>query len=374
MLPVFIKNSILRDNKELFNMQGNCIFKMPKYNPKKHYKDVAQAKYFHALTILRHYIKTTSDYYFGIKQNAKNVDLFMLTSSISSPMGPGSDSEPIRIKFGENDTCLVDSSQFGFEPLIINGFSKVYCYLPSMRGEDSDKRHLNQFYHCEMEMKGELEGLMTIVEGYVKMLCESVLLMKEITRCISNDYNKTKNILEKTIQQKKFRSITFDQAVELLVKNGMKKYVYFTDHGRDISSQGEIELMKILKADMPIWLKYFDRDRVPFYQKPDPKNKNKTLNADLLFPPIIKGSFGGEIAGAGQRQDDISEMYESLKRQDNISADVYEWYIDLRRSSSYEATSGFGLGIERFIAWALAQDDIRNVILYPRIKNTISIP
>jgi len=60
----------------------------------------------------------------------------MLTPSVSSPMGPGSDSEAIELQFGDLSTFLTDSSQFGFEPLIMNGLDKVYCYLPSMRGED----------------------------------------------------------------------------------------------------------------------------------------------------------------------------------------------------------------------------------------------
>ena len=112
--------------------------------------------------------------------NAKNVDLFMMTPSVSSPMGPGSDSEAIQIKFGNLNTNLVDSSQFGFEPLLLNGFDKVYCYLPSMRGENPDKRHLNQFFHCEAEIKGTLNDLIPIIETYIKTLCETVLLMPNI--------------------------------------------------------------------------------------------------------------------------------------------------------------------------------------------------
>ena len=67
-------------------------------------------------------------------------------------------------------------------------------------------------------------------------------------------------------------------------------------------------------------------------------------------------------------------MLESLKRQENISPKTYEWYIDLRRNKNYKITSGFGLGIERFIAWSLGKDNIRDVILYPRIKNIKTCP
>ena len=87
---------------------------------------------------MRHYIKIASDYYFGVECGAKNIDLFMLTPSVSSPMGPASDSEPNLIKFGKYNSNLVDSSQFGLEPLLLNGIDMVYCYMPSMRGENPD--------------------------------------------------------------------------------------------------------------------------------------------------------------------------------------------------------------------------------------------
>jgi asparaginyl-tRNA synthetase len=126
-------------------------------------------------------------------------------------------------------------------------------------------------------------------------------------------------------------------------------------------------------SELPVWITGFDRDTVAFYQKPNPENLEKTVNADLIFPPLSLNGFGGEIVGCGQRQDTPEEMYESLKRQ-GISAEPYEWYIDLRRQAGYGTSSGFGLGIERFIAWALAKENIRDVALYPRLKNIISYP
>ena len=367
-----IKKDIKKDDVKF--LSGNKKFHTPTYCPKNYYKQLSVSPYFHALIILRHYIKLVSDFYFSNKQKAKNIDLFMFTSSVSSPMGPGSDSEPVSIKFGKLKTFLIDSSQFGFEPLLLNGLDKVYCYLPSMRGENCDKRHLSQFYHCEMEMKGKLENLLPIIEKYVKTLAEGILLMENIINKISENPKKTRQYLKKILEIKKFPKINFDEAVNLLTKNGEKEMINFTKHGKDISSRGEIELMKILNSKTPIWLTDFDRDRVSFYQKPNPANSEKTINADLLFPPIIKNSFGGEIVGSGQRQDNVKEIYESLKRQENISPKPYEWYIDLRRHTNYMTTSGFGLGVERFIAWSLGKDNIRDVILYPRIKNVKTCP
>lgn len=372
MIPMHILEIINKENS-LFSNRKKEDFLMPEYNPEFHYLHLAKYDYFFALLCLRNYIKPISDYYFSVIVGAKNIDLFMLTPSISSPMGPGSNSEGIPIKFGGLDTYLVDSSQFGFEPLLLNSLKKVYCYLPSMRGENFDKRHLNQFFHCEMEMRGQLKELKPIIEGYIKIMCETILLADNIVNLISTNPEKTKEVLKKIVNQERFQEISFDEAINILENNDRKDLINYTDKGRDISSNGEQELLKILEIDMPIWINNYDRDRVPFYQKPNPENTNQTINADLLFPALQEGSFGGEIVGCGQRQDVPEEMYESLERQ-GLSSRPYEWYIDIRRQKNYQISSGFGLGIERYLSWALGFDDIKNAIIYPRLKGIITYP
>ncbi len=348
-------------------------YSLPEYDPETHYLQVGKSKYFKDLIILRHHIKMASDYYWSNIQKAYNIDLFMTTPSVSSPMGPGSDSEAIEIKFGNLHTFLVDSSQFGFEPILMNEFEKVYCYLPSMRGENPDKRHLNQFFHCEAEIKGTLDDLKPQIEGYMKYLAKSLLKQKEILSHISYNYQVTIQKLESIIHSKSFEEIEFDYAVDLLLKNGFSELVNQTAHGRDISNKGELELMKLLKIKAPIWLNNFDRDRVAFYQKPHKNNSDKVINSDLLFPPILDTSFGGEVVGAGQRQDTVEELYESLKRQ-GVNHEPYIWYINLRNQEKYSTTSGFGIGIERFISWVLNRDDIKDAIIYPRLKNVLTRP
>ncbi len=371
IIPNFLVSQIEADNQKIADSKADFTF--PKYEPLEHYKELTKAKYYQALLVLRHYIKTVSDYYFGTELNAKNIDLFMLTPSISSPMGSGSDSEPVSIQFGQLQTYLTDSSQFGFEPLLMNGLDKVYCYLPSMRGEDPDKRHLNQFFHCEAEILGSLEDLMPTIEGYIRKLAQTLLSMPDIISKISLNADRSLSVLKQLSESKEFPRITFDEAVQMLVDNGFSELVHFTSSGRDISAKGEVELMKILKTDLPVWITGYDRDRVPFYQKPNLTNPNQTINADLIFPSLIEGSFGGEIVGAGQRQDKVEEMYQSLARQ-QVSSESYEWYINLRRLDGYQTTSGFGIGLERFVTWALCRDDIKEAIIYPRLKNVKTLP
>ena len=364
----YIKNS-----EALFSQEKKNNFKLPKYNPNTHYKEISNSKYYKALLVFRNNIKLACDFYWSQIENAYNVDLFMLTSSVSSPIGLGSDSEVIKINFGNFETFLVDSSQFGFEPILLNGINKVYCYLPSMRGENPDKRHLNQFYHCEVEIKGDIKKLLFMMENFVKFLSEVSLNMPNLIYFLSKNPKLSIKYLKNIINSKKFYQIEFDEAVKLLEENGFKNYINYTTSGRDINNKGESELLKILKIKSPIWIKNFDRDRVAFYQKPHPNNLNKVINCDLLFPQIIKGSFCGEIIGSGQRQDNCKEMLESLNRQ-AINSGPYQWYIDIRKNKKYSITSGFGLGVERFITWLLCRDDIKDVIFYPRLKNIITYP
>jgi aspartyl/asparaginyl-tRNA synthetase len=372
MLSDAIKNFISEKDSR-YSLEGIDNYVLPDFNPQTHYIELTRSGYFGALTTLRHCIRVVSDYYFGVVVKATNVDLFMLTSSISSPMGPGSDSEAIQIKFGNKDVFLTDSAQFGFEPFLMNGFDSVYCYLPSMRGESPNKRHLNQFFHCEAEIKGGINKLFPIVENYIQALCEAVILMPNIINLISLDPKATRAACVRIVSQGEFKTIIFDEAADLLSNNSKDNLINTVQNGRDITQLGEIEIFQILNIDTPLWLTNFDRDRVAFYQKPDPQNKNKVINADLLLPQLATGSFGGEVAGSGQRQDSPEEICETLKRQ-GISAEPYEWYINLRRLPKYNITSGFGFGIERFLAWVLCMDDIKNVIPYPRLKGITSYP
>lgn len=345
----------------------------PLYDPATHYLELTRSEYFRVLLSLRHRLKLCSDFYFSSVQGATNVDLFMMTPSVSSPMGPGSDSETIPIRFGNLRTYLVDSSQFGFEPLLMNGLDKVYCYLPSMRGEDPDARHLNQFFHCEAEIRGDLPVLTPIIEGYVRVLCTTVEEAPHVVEKISAEPAATRAMLSRVREARSFPQISFDDAFELLRKSSQPGLCAETGQGRDMTARGELELMRMLDAHTPVWVTSYDRDRVAFYQKPDPRNPDRVINADLLFPPLVRGAFGGEVVGCGQRQDTAEEIYESLSRQ-GISPEPYKWYINLRRLPAYATTSGFGLGIERFITWVLGRSDIKDAIIYPRLKNVVTCP
>ncbi len=339
----------------------------PKLNTEKYYLNVACDPYFKFLSILRHHIHAISNSYFSDIVKARHMDLFLMTSSVSSPSGSGSDSESIALTFGGHKTYLTDSSQFGFEPVLIGGIPRAYCYLASMRGEEPDKRHLNQFYHCEYEAQGSYNEVQKVAEGYLRALASLICAMPNLISILSYNNSASMEAAEAVAAVGKFREITFAEAEKLLKEHGYSEDIKENEHGKDITNLGEVHLMKILGGNTLVWLTQLYRDRVPFYQKPLPSNSDLALTADLLSPQLAEGGFGGELLGMGERQDSAEEIHESLKRQ-GVSPAPYEWYIDIRRLPEYKTTAGFGLGIERFISWILGFDSIYKAILYPRMK------
>jgi len=153
----------------------------------------------------------------------------------------------------------------------------------------------------------------------------------------------------------------------------LESLVEYRPYGRVLSNLAEKKISELVSdGSTPVWITHYDRDTVPFYQKPDIKNTDKALNADLILPSI-NGCFGGEALGSGQRQDSPNEIIESMKRQGIKNNSSYEWYIDLRRNKNYKITSGIGMGIERFIAWLVGVKSIADAAVYPVIKNEKSI-
>lgn len=335
-----------------------------KFNAKKHIQNLIKNDYYSNLVKLRSLVSGSIDSYFQ-KLEAPKIDLYLISKSVSSPTGKGSDSIPLKIKIDGININLVDSAQFGLEPIIINHFDMVYCYLPSFRGEDNDNRHLTQFYHCEAELKGDYNRAIKVATNLVKHITESILSEENKLYKFGSRYdlNSTNYIVDK-----EFLRVSFDEVDEIFKKKGLSHLIDVRKYGRVLTAKGELAIFKFVGGNkLPIWIEKYDRDVVPFYQKPDPGDKERVLNADLIFPPR-NGGFGGEIVGLGQRQDDSAEILESMKRQEIRNVRDYKWYIDLRKHTNYHATSGFGLGIERYLSWVLGLPSIIDAAIYPVVK------
>jgi aspartyl/asparaginyl-tRNA synthetase len=335
------------------------------YNRRKHIHNLINDEYYKNLIKLRNSVGLICDEYFQ-NLGAPKVDLYLITKGVSSPMGKGSDSAPIPLKFSRQNAYLVDSAQFGLEPLVFDSFEMVYCYLPSFRNDDPDDMHLNQFFHCEAEMVGDYEKAMKVAEGLIKFLIRKLLQLyeKKVFHFKTHNFGEMDYILTH-----EFPQIKFDEAEKLFERHKLEYLIERRHYGRVMTREGELKVVELLTNNKNfVWITHYDRDTVPFYQKPDPENKERVLNADLISPPI-NGALGGECIGAGQRQNNLEEMIESMKRQGIKNIDSYKWYISLRKNPKYRTTSGFGLGIERFLAWILRLNSIYDAALYPIIKS-----
>lgn len=273
------------------------------------------------------------------------------TGSISSPMGRGSDSLPVKVNLEGIDTYLADSMQFLLEYGCRLNEKGVYYVMPSFRGEKADERHLCQFYHSEAEIPGNLEDVMNLVEEYVKYLSKKILenFKEELEKAIGDISH-----IEKIANYKgNFPRITFNQAEQALKEkfgDNINDYIEYNDGWRNITRKAEQELIKIY--DGIVWITNYDILAVPFYQQFDNDLDGTTKNADLLFGI-------GETVGCGERHQNDMDLLKSMKLHE-VDKEEYEWYIKLKEKYPLQ-TAGFGMGIERYLMWVLKASDIRNM-------------
>lgn len=277
-------------------------------------------------------------------ENFNAVALPITTGSISSPMGLGSDSIPVKINLQGQDTYLADSMQFLLEYSLRFVDKGVFYVMPSFRGEDADKRHLSQFYHAESEIVGDLSDVMQLSEKYIKHLAQSIITKDYYINSVTGKHLES----VRNIVQKKFPEITFTKAIDLLEEYKIDGFDYI-DNLCVINSVGERWLIDYFNG--VVWLTHFPHLTVPFYQAYDKDNSTLSLSADLLIGI-------GETLGCGERAD-FDEINKSLKDHE-VSASEYDWYIKMKQRFPM-TTSGFGLGIERFIAWMFDVKDIRTI-------------
>lgn len=234
----------------------------------------------------------------------------------------------------------------------------AYYIMPSFRGELADERHLCQFYHSEAEIPGTLDDVMRLVEGYIKYTCEKIL--ENYREGIETIVGTTEHIEKMINICGNIPKLDFDEVAIML--NNDEKYIENNGVYRNITKDGEKKIMEMIGG--AVWVKNYDYMAVPFYQKYN-KSKTKALNADLLFGI-------GETVGAGERHFKVEELEESLKMH-NVNKEDYEWYCNMKKTYPMQ-TSGFGMGIERFVLWLLKHDDIRDCQILSRFNGKNMIP
>ncbi|MEA3414428.1 MAG: asparagine--tRNA ligase [Nanoarchaeota archaeon] len=244
----------------------------------------------------------------------------------------------------------------------IFALEKIYTMAPSFRAEKSNTtRHLCEYWHCEMEAAwAKYEELQVYAEGLLKHVVKKVLAEnKEELEILERNLE----ILESTAN-KKFPNITYDEALKVLEKKGMK-----VKWGEDLGKQEEDKLSSLY--DTPIIIRDYPKLVKAFYMKESlgmekvPIEKKTVQGFDVIGPEKY-----GELFGASQREEDIEIIKENLKREGE-NLDNYEFYFDSRRYGSVPH-GGFGVGVDRIVSWICGMKTIKDAIAFPRTMRRMS--
>lgn len=227
---------------------------------------------------------------------------------------------------------------------------RIYCFGPTFRAEKSKtRRHLMEFWMVEAEMAYcDMDANIKLQEEMIYHVIQRVLeKCSHELAILERDVTKLANI---TLP---FPRISYTEAVEILKEAG-EDFPW----GEDFGAPHETIISNHFNA--PVFVHRYPTDIKAFYMKPDPDNPKVVLGADLLAPEGY-----GEIIGGGQRLDDL-ELLEQRIKDHQLPMEAFEWYLDLRRYGSVPH-AGFGLGIERTVAWLCGLEHVRETIPFPRL-------
>jgi asparaginyl-tRNA synthetase len=254
--------------------------------------------------------------------------------------------------FGEK-AYLSQSGQLYLEPAAA-AFGRVYCFGPTFRAEKSKtRRHLMEFWMVEPEVAFlEFDGLQELAEEFVEAIVDRALdRCKEELKTLERDVSKLENV------RRPFPRITYRQAIELLTSKGLA-----AKFGDDLG--GDEETVIANSFDRPVMITRYPAAIKAFYMQPDSKDPSVALALDMIAPEGY-----GEIIGGSQRIHDHDLLLQRLKEH-NLPIDRFQWYLDVRKYGTFPH-SGFGMGIERVVAWISGVPHLRETIPYPRMLNRI---
>ena len=293
------------------------------------------------LRIRHQIIKSIRDFF-------DNNDFILVDSPVFTGNAVEGTTTLFELEYFEKKAYLTQSGQL-YQEAGAMAFGKSYCFGPVFRAEKSKtRRHLTEFWMVEPEIAYcDLDQNMDWMESLVIYITNEV-----INKCALE-----LNVLERDIEKlkcvkKPFPRITYDEAVNILKKNGVD-----FQYGKDFGGADETIISN--QYDSPVMIHRWPVDTKAFYMKRDEDNKDLAKGVDMIAPEGY-----GEIVGGGQREDDIEILIETIRHHD-LPLKPFEWYLDLRRYGSVPH-SGFGLGLERFAAWICGTKHIRETIPFPR--------
>jgi asparaginyl-tRNA synthetase len=244
---------------------------------------------------------------------------------------------------------LTQSGQLYVEATAM-ALGKVYTFGPTFRAEKSKtRRHLTEFWMLEPEAAyAHLEDMMSLAEGLVSHIVQSVLgrRARELDT-VGRDTSKLRNVVPP------FPRISYDEAIQVLQQSG-KSVQWGDDFG------GDEETVLSNAYDRPVMVHRYPAAIKAFYMQPDAQRPELALGFDVLAPEGY-----GEIIGGGERIADHDLLLKRL-RENHLPEEAFQWYLDLRLYGGVPH-AGFGLGLERTVAWICGTEHIREVIPFPRM-------
>ena len=254
--------------------------------------------------------------------------------------------------FGEK-AYLSQSGQLYLEPAAA-AFGRVYCFGPTFRAEKSKtRRHLMEFWMVEPEVAFlEFDGLQELAEEFIESIVDRTLdRCKEELKTLERDVSKLEHVT------RPFPRISYREAIDLLASKGMP-----VKFGDDFG--GDEETVIANSFDRPVMITRYPAAIKAFYMQPDPNDPTLALALDMIAPEGY-----GEIIGGSQRIHDYDLLLQRLKEH-NLPLEKFQWYLDIRKYGTFPH-SGFGMGIERVVAWISGVPHLRETIPYARMLNRI---
>ncbi|MFP3749262.1 asparagine--tRNA ligase [Bacillus altitudinis] len=302
----------------------------------------------HAIMKIRNEI-IRATYEFFHQEGFVKVDPPILTGS-----APEGTTELFATKYFDEDAYLSQSGQLYMEAAAM-ALGKVFSFGPTFRAEKSKtKRHLIEFWMIEPEMAFvEFNENLEYQENYVSHVVQSVLENCKVElHTLGRDTAKLENI------KAPFPRITYDEAIKFLQDKGFDDIEW----GDDFGAPHETAIAE--SYDKPVFITHYPTSLKPFYMQPAPDRDDVVLCADLIAPEGY-----GEIIGGSERVHDL-DLLEARLKEHGLDQETYKWYTELRQYGSVPH-SGFGLGLERTVAWISGAPHVRETIPFPRLLNRL---
>jgi len=288
-----------------------------------------------------------------LEDELRKMGFFRVDSPILTPNAAEGTTTLFETTYFDDKAYLSQSGQL-YNEASAAALGRVYCFGPVFRAEKSKtRRHLQEFWMLEPEMAFTgLDDLLNVEERLVEGLVGRILEEHgEELRGLGRDLTPLERV------KAPFPRISYDEAVKILNGKG-----FDFPWGEDFGAPHETAVAEAF--DRPVFVLRYPTRAKAFYMEPDPENPEVCLSADMLAPEGY-----GEITGGGQRIDDQALLRQRIEEA-GLPVEPYQWYLDLRIWGS-QPHSGFGLGIERTLAWICGLDHVRETIPFPRLLSRL---